>query len=46
MYGYLRRLLHNDLTDVDHSELLKEVEEGLVQVLTAVLGKMGISHIH
>lgn len=44
--NYLGGLLHHHLTDVDHSELLKEMEECLVEVFTAMLGEMEISHIH
>ena len=43
---HLGRLLDHDLADVDHSELLEEVEEGLVEMFTAVLGKMEVSHVH
>ena len=42
---YLGGSLHH-LSDVDHSELLKEVEECSVEVLTAVLGEVGIRHVH
>ena len=42
---YLGGSLHH-LSDVDHSELLEEVEEGSVEVLTAVLGEVGIRHVH